>query len=759
MNFERLKEYFDTYLRNYLPYGDEQIYSVIIDHLLKYYYKNMYEKDGDLTIPKQLKELYEDFYFASDELLDVFLVAIGLPQNLIDKLSNSYKRLFLKVFAGFQKYKSTIRFFVDIAKTFDSYNLNIYELHIDYDESAVPKPGSPYYKEDPNVPYISSPEFSGDTLNDLETYGDYTGTDYLVYRIKIDSTDNALYDTFKWSSTDGSIWNQTNVPITGGEQDLNNGVKIKFNNLKGHTVNDEWRFIAKLGKPTITSPWCLKAVPIYIGNNKLQHANLPIPYIVAYEKIPSLLVDESHLDTLKSGNVRDDTDDHGNLLLPVKTNILLLEYDYTRKISLLYDVIHIILLKTIKDDSITLYFEDTAYTSIFKIVYFAWYYLLTRFYKTKFSLISYDALLHFSTDLTNKDVTYIDDIINEYNNITTRNDFDVFYQKLMDDFYTTNYSSVQEYDYLQLGQILKTLDEDLFLYLDNRINSVDERIDIIKIVDEIFNSFIIFFENHTNTLVTQYQDYFLKYLSQINVDLDSLPSLAFLDTLSPYHVELLPNMLDGITVDDRAGERVYIEDNLDSNLMFKLIRASVLSVSDVESFKILLEQFINFTIVDFIDKIEQGYFDRCEIDDKLAQFILVIFKATVQVIQAERYYYKLFLTQEDVQQAISLLEKISHSVQDDTLKNIIQDELEHISNILVMSLETITTVVDFILTSDDIVDTFGIIVRKYLDYYVTYEDSTLHNSMSSELSARWEFEQTSSTTILDEVIFLEPENV
>lgn len=54
-------------------------------------------------------------------------------------------------------------------------------------------------------------------------------------------------DTFSWQSNNGPI--TSNVLITGGLQNLQNGVQIQFNNLNGHSVGDYWDVLAT---PSVT---------------------------------------------------------------------------------------------------------------------------------------------------------------------------------------------------------------------------------------------------------------------------------------------------------------------------------------------------------------------------------------------------------------------------------------------------------------------------------------------------------------------------
>lgn len=91
---------------------------------------------------------------------------------------------------------------------------------------------------------ISTPVFSGSgTLDDLLAGGTYTGTVPISYQVIIDSTDIAGrgFDTFKWSSDNGSTFTE-NIAITATAQKLDNGIEVTFTNKTGHDKNDKWTF-------------------------------------------------------------------------------------------------------------------------------------------------------------------------------------------------------------------------------------------------------------------------------------------------------------------------------------------------------------------------------------------------------------------------------------------------------------------------------------------------------------------------------------
>lgn len=80
--------------------------------------------------------------------------------------------------------------------------------------------------------------FTGSGLDDAYFAGHFSGTASTTYYVKIDATGTP--DTFSWSKDNFSTTEATGVSITGGEQTLDNGIKIDFGATTGHTLNDVW---------------------------------------------------------------------------------------------------------------------------------------------------------------------------------------------------------------------------------------------------------------------------------------------------------------------------------------------------------------------------------------------------------------------------------------------------------------------------------------------------------------------------------------
>lgn len=86
-------------------------------------------------------------------------------------------------------------------------------------------------------------EFLGSGLNDLSMEGAVFAFKPIHVQIKISSADVKI-DFFDWSDDSGRTWRATNVLITGNHQTIGYGIKVQFDEVKGHTVGDLWKFTA-----------------------------------------------------------------------------------------------------------------------------------------------------------------------------------------------------------------------------------------------------------------------------------------------------------------------------------------------------------------------------------------------------------------------------------------------------------------------------------------------------------------------------------
>lgn len=128
MDKQKLVDYFENYVKKYPPYKNDKLYSGICNYLVDYYYDDVYNK-----VPTDLKNIFENQELITS-VYDKFLISIGVPQEVINKLNYNEKIVFLRSLSDFRRYKGTVEFIRKIGRSFTD-SFNVYELYIDYDDT------------------------------------------------------------------------------------------------------------------------------------------------------------------------------------------------------------------------------------------------------------------------------------------------------------------------------------------------------------------------------------------------------------------------------------------------------------------------------------------------------------------------------------------------------------------------------------------------------------------------------------------------
>jgi len=216
---------------------------------------------------------------------------------------------------------------------------------------------------------------------------------------------------------------------------------------------------------------------------------LDIPYSTLYDAVPSFLLTEEQLTTLYENE---------QLILPIKSNLMLLDNDLVTDVSILYDIIVAIFLHEYQDNYVDIYFKDEAKTIQLKTLYYLWYYLLTVYYGIPWEASAAKGMLKFiysdtgfpsfigSTPTT---IDNLDKIIERYDNIeivsTPLRDYDnravlrdEFYKDIADAFYTVSGTSTMTE--VNMRNQLLIINPTLVTYIDDRIatTSVGEQAEV-----------------------------------------------------------------------------------------------------------------------------------------------------------------------------------------------------------------------------------------------------------------------------------------
>lgn len=356
------------------------------------------------------------------------------------------------------------------------------------------------------------------------------------------------------------------------------------------------------------SSWVFKPSVIYLNSDMILNTD-SIPYETIQRYVPSLLLNTDQLDGLY---------EEEKIILPIKSNLILLDNDMVTNISVIYDVIVSIFLHTYKENYIDLYFNDEVQAAQLKTIYFLWYYLLTDYNEISWTSFSPTDLLRFAygdigfpsfIGTTPTTIENLSQIIDRYNNIgiqntinrdfdTSLNDRDELYKDISNAFYTFSDSSATTLE--EMYNELKVMNASLLLYIDNRIlnTSIGTKAEVNLILTEIYSSLILYASGYSaDTYFPQYVDYFLRYLPQIRINPEDTVTHTIIYNLKPFHVELYNNNNIGLSVQDKFNQ-VFIDDEKENSILFKLILASVLTFSDEMLSEYVFNGISDMTLLD-----------------------------------------------------------------------------------------------------------------------------------------------------------------
>jgi hypothetical protein len=262
-------------------------------------------------------------------------------------------------------------------------------------------------------------------------------------------------------------------------------------------------------------------------------------YDEIYNSIPSFLINQKQLSYYRDTN---------NIILPVKTNIVLLNYSHNYYINELNNLINAIFIKSFKNNYFTCYFIDNQFYISIKEFYLVWYYLLLRFYNTSFKHIPLKWIIEYNEGNNPFTINDVDNIIAEYNEIKISKDSIEFYKKYHEKYFL-NYTQSTEITYTELEYLIS---DDLLLYIENKISASSEEDRIFETLsNSLLNSYLIFVSQSNNKNFIKYSDFFINSLTRFELDFKNSSSYTLLYNFKPYHTELLTEYISKIIIDSK----------------------------------------------------------------------------------------------------------------------------------------------------------------------------------------------------------------
>lgn len=593
--FDNIKLYFDNYIKNFVPYKDEPVYKALIEFFLDHYLNIIY------TIqPAEFKQLFEE-QSIPNSVIDTLLVSIGMPENVINNITLTTKIIILKSMSDFERYKGTIKFIKTLAGNLND-KISYYELYIDYDKNYNNTPGSYLVIIEKNKIYNNSYFLLDGIQNKYYVWFnmDNNGVDpKLKEQIGIEINIDSRYDTNKSIALKIiDVLNKTsdfNVKINTVDILEINLIKSGESNGFDPGSTDLKFFIKNDAKKT--GAWVLLPKPIYIHNSMKQNVS-KILYRDAYNKIPNLLISEEQLTNLYKKN---------DIVLPIKSNILLLDYASSTDNSIINNLFFTIILQDIGDDFLSLYLTNEASLSItYKNFIFYWFYLIQRYYNiTLQNLKLSNAIIMGTGKLSEYSVNDLPKIEEEYNNINTRPELIEFYNK----YYLKEFSSVinnQKITLYGLKETAKKIDSNLYNYIEKRLNSAeDTQFEIQLLLDELYASFVLSFKKYQNDpILSKYLPFLLECISYISTDIKHTDSYKIIYNMKPFHTDLLDLSSNNIVIGSEDDNN--LQDKFNSLLLstipefiYYLNLLSLQHISDQFDIKFLLNHMDSLSLISY----------------------------------------------------------------------------------------------------------------------------------------------------------------
>jgi hypothetical protein len=321
------------------------------------------------------------------------------------------------------------------------------------------------------------------------------------------------------------------------------------------------------------------------------------------------------------------------IVLPIKTNLLILNQNKIEKASILLNFFFIIILNEIKDDRISsgnnkiedilLDGYDTPINNFtISDIFSLWFYIIYKLYgrdivfnSPAFSIFfTFDKIENMNSPYT---ILQIKDLEEEYANLTKpiisefgqiKNIQDTNYRTRLDKFYKERIYNI--FNQFQLTNFNKTQQEwtsifkekygyKLINYIDNKLDNPiigsTSKTEANKIFNVLYSALVTYTSSKSELEKELIEKYFLDVFPFIIIEPKSTPSFKVLDFIKPFHVELLAGAKQILKVNDSFNS-VLIDENF--SFFNNLIRASLNEASHNLMFDLRFKSVDNCHILD-----------------------------------------------------------------------------------------------------------------------------------------------------------------
>jgi hypothetical protein len=300
--------------------------------------------------------------------------------------------------------------------------------------------------------------------------------------------------------------------------------------------------------------WVFTPYPVYIdeASEKMVLEDF-FEFDEIYTKAEHFFINRDQLNELK---------DRNELLLPIKTNLIMVDQTIINNSSPLMSLFFTIVLKTFRNERFVLYFKDGQYSITLERAFRLWYYIIYKWWGKDVEFTAPSLLIAFILD-TPFEYTLADiDLIKaeyealSYTDVDSGEQVRLFYKEKIEEVFEQFQTTPINYTQEQWTDVFKdSLGKDLIEYVDNRMTNIETGSDItretITILDEVYNSIITWSVTSGDQDVKNYLHYFTDLLPLLMVQPEKTATFRILNFLKPFHVELTGQGRQILEVNDK----------------------------------------------------------------------------------------------------------------------------------------------------------------------------------------------------------------
>jgi hypothetical protein len=413
--------------------------------------------------------------------------------------------------------------------------------------------------------------------------------------------------------------------------------------------------------------WVFIPKPIYLDTT-ISQINTYLDYNTIYNKVPEYLISHQNWEIYNNEN---------SLVLPVKSNILYVDYDLSTNHTFLKAVVTSAILAQYRLQNISIYFDNTTFTTSILGFHQLWFYLLLKYYNSFYAVFPERKLNFFDIDnfpyKLSDNIEYdIGDLLNEYENITNRVQFDRFYNdRIHSEFYTTH-STVSEVTPESLevyfASISSPVSAELFAFIQELlISSEDIGQNYVRTFTYLINSLTTFILNSTDHDIKTYGNYLVEFYtdSLSTIGYEAVKNETFYNYLiefKPHHTSVLVNDVSVFEVKDKFNT-VYVD--ADAAIFVLPIEAvTAVPMDDSHWHEIKHPYYDNVITNSLIEKFIWSFKEPLLIEDEFT-FVIPFTIGTVVQVDEDTENKRINTYESDNTIINSLVEKFKWSVRED----------------------------------------------------------------------------------------------